>query len=136
MRSYHRCMTSAPSDAGTDGAARVVVVDLDRRVQQSVADVLRLAGVDVVGTAGDPRAALDLIETEHPTVMLMDPRLPDIAAGDALLSTIELGWPALRVVLMGWPDANERPPRGSVAFVSKSAQPEDFVAATLAACRC
>lgn len=127
-------MTTAIPGTGTDARPRVVVVDLDRRVQQSVAEVLRLAGVEVVGTAGDPRAALELIAAEHPTVLLMDPRLPDISAGNALLSSIELGWPALRVVLMGWPDANERPPRRSVAFVSKSAQPEDFVAATLAAC--
>lgn len=129
-------MTSATGGLGTPRPVRVVVVDLDRRVQQSVAEVLRLAGVEVVGTAGDPRAAMELIAAEQPHVLLVDPRLPDISAGDALLSSVELGWPSLRVVLMGWPDADDRPPLRSLAFISKSAQPEDFVAATLAACNC
>lgn len=116
--------------------ARVVVVDLDRRVQQSIAEVLRVAGVEVVGTAGDVRSALKLIEDEQPTVLLMDPRLPDVRAGDALLSSVALAWPRMRVVLMGWADTTDRPAAANLSFVSKSAQPEDFVAAALAACNC
>jgi DNA-binding NarL/FixJ family response regulator len=114
----------------------VVVVDLDRRVQQSLAEVLRVAGVEVVGTAGDVRSALELIEETHPNVVLLDPRLPDVRAGDALLSSVSLAWPNVRVVLMGWADTSDRPPAANLAFVSKSAQPEDFVAAALAACNC
>ncbi|HEY8179454.1 MAG TPA: DNA-binding response regulator, partial [Candidatus Limnocylindria bacterium] len=84
---------------------------------------------------GDVRSAMELVETRHPTVLVVDPRLPDIDAGRALLSGIALGWPAVRVVLMGWTDEPDGMP-ADAAFVSKTAQPEEFVAATVAACNC
>jgi len=115
--------------------ARVAVIDADRRVQQSIAEVLRVAGVEVIGTAGDVRSAMELVESGHPSVLLVDPRLPDIDAGRALLSGIALGWPGVRVVLMGWTDEPDGMP-ADAAFVSKTAQPEEFVAATVAACNC
>ena len=128
-------MTTNDLGMAPGGNPRVAVVDADRRVQQSIADVLRVAGVEVIGTAGDVRAALELVEQKHPTVMLVDPRLPDIDAGRALLSGISLGWPSVRLVLMGWTDE-----RDGVAvdttFISKGALPEEFVAATLKACNC
>jgi DNA-binding NarL/FixJ family response regulator len=114
---------------------RVGVIDADRRVQQSIAEVLRVAGVEVIGTAGDVRSALELVESSHPTVLLVDPRLPDIDAGRALLSGISLGWPGVRLVLMGGPDEREGVP-SDAAFVSKTALPEEFVSATLKACNC
>jgi DNA-binding NarL/FixJ family response regulator len=111
------------------------VVDADRRVQQSIAEVLRAAGVDVIGTAGDVRSALELVASGRPSVLLVDPRLPDVDAGKALVSGISLGWPAVRLVLMGWTDVREGVP-AEAQFVSKSAPPEEFVAAMLAACNC
>lgn len=129
-------MTAATRGTMNGHGQRVVVVDADRRVQQSVAEVLRVAGVDVVGTAGDVRAALELISTKRPTVLLIDPRLPDLDAGVALLSSVGLGWPSIRIVVMGWSDAGESRLPESAAFVSKSAQPDDFVSAALTACSC
>ncbi len=118
------------------GNERVVVVDADRRVQQSVAEVLRVAGLDVVGAAGDVRSALELISTMKPEVLVVDPRLPDVEAGQSLLSSVALGWPATRVVVMCWDGDRESRLPDADAFVSKSAAPEEFVAATIAACRC
>jgi len=128
-------MSSPVSQDLPEDPARVAVIDADRRVQQSIAEVLRVAGVEVIGTAGDVRSALELVENLNPTVLLVDPRLPDIDAGRALLSGIALGWPSVRVVLMGWTDEPDGMP-ADAAFVSKSAQPEEFVAATVAACNC
>jgi DNA-binding NarL/FixJ family response regulator len=128
-------MSSPARQESPDDSARVAVVDADRRVQQSIAEVLRVQGVEVIGTAGDVRSALELVENLNPTVLLVDPRLPDIDAGRALLSGIALGWPSVRVVLMGWTDEPDGMP-ADAAFVSKSAQPEEFVAATVAACNC
>lgn len=114
---------------------RVVIVDVDRRVQQSLADVLELAGLSVVGVAGDVRAALEAVERTHPDVLLVDPRLPDIDAGEALLSSLALGWPALRVVVMGWTDGLEHAsPSPRAATIPKHADPAMFVATALAAC--
>jgi DNA-binding NarL/FixJ family response regulator len=128
-------MSSNSSGAADGQSPRIAVIDADRRVQQSIAEALRVAGVEVIGTAGDVRSALELVASQRPTVLLVDPRLPDIDAGKALLSGIALGWPQIRLVLMGWTDDRAGVP-ADAAFISKTAQPEEFLAATLAACDC
>lgn len=123
----------------TDGdraATSVIIVDADRRVLQSVAEILRLAGLNVVGTAGDVRSALEVISELEPAVLVVDPQLPDAEAGASLLSSVSLGWPLTRVVVMGWTDNGAGSLPGADAFVSKSAEPEAFVSATIDACRC
>jgi DNA-binding NarL/FixJ family response regulator len=118
---------------------RVAIVDADRRVQQSLADALRLTGrIEVVGCAGDVRSALELVAREEPSVVLVDPRLPDVPAATALLNGLEKGWPMTRVVLMGWSNPIEDPTLASRAstFVAKNAQPDEFVDAVLNACGC
>jgi len=116
---------------------RVVIVDEDRRVQQSLADLLRLTGrVDVVGRANDVRSALELVEREDPDVMIVDPRLPDLEAGAALVSSLERSRPKLRIVLAGWSVTPEQPEllTGACSYVSKNGSPEDFIAAVVDAC--
>lgn len=115
---------------------RVVIVDADRRIQQSLADLLGVTGeVRVVGRAGDVRAALELVEREHPDVVLVDPRLPDIEAGLALINGMARAWPSLRIVLTGWSDTVGHADAGTQrAFVSKSSAPEQFAAAIVNAC--
>jgi DNA-binding NarL/FixJ family response regulator len=115
---------------------KVVIVDADRRVQQSISDLLGVTGeVDVVGRAGDVRLALELVERERPDVVLVDPRLPDVDAGFALIAGLRRAWPSMRVVLTGWNDVDGHSliadaPR----YVSKSASPEEFAAAIVEAC--
>lgn len=116
---------------------RVVIIDADRRVQQSLADLLGVTGeVRVVGRAGDVRAALELVERERPDVALVDPRLPDVDAGLALVAGLGRAWPSMRVVLTGWSDTEGHAQLGSrgTAYVSKSASPEQFAEAIAHAC--
>jgi DNA-binding NarL/FixJ family response regulator len=116
---------------------RVLVVDADRRVQQSIADALQLSGkVDVVGRAGDARNALELIALRSPSVVLMDPRLPDLPAAVSLVRGIQRGWPQLRIVMIGWSDAldNAELAMAADAVVAKNASPEEFVAKVVDAC--
>lgn len=118
-------------------APRVVIVDADRRVQLSLADLLGLTGeVSVVGHAGDVRAALEEVERTHPDVVLVDPRLPDVEAGMALIAGMSRAWPSLRVVLTGWADTegHAASPGPFTPYVSKGASPEEFVAAVVDAC--
>ena len=118
---------------------RVVIVDADRRVQQSLADLLAVAGgVSVVGRAGDVRAALETIERTRPDVVLVDPRLPDVEAGRALIAGVRRAWPSLQIVMTGWgPSATDGEPDAELApSVSKDASPEEFAAAVLEACGC
>lgn len=116
---------------------RVVIVDADRRVQSSLADLLGVTReVSVVGRAGDVRTALQLIEAEQPDAVLVDPRLPDVEAGIALISGIARAWPDMRIVLTGWNDSGGQSllPQGATRYVSKNASPEEFVQAVVTAC--
>ncbi|HEX7197024.1 MAG TPA: response regulator transcription factor [Candidatus Limnocylindria bacterium] len=116
---------------------RVVIVDADRRVQQSLSDLLGVSGeVEVVGRAGDVRAALELVEQARPDVVLMDPRLPDVEAGAALMAGLARAWPSMRIVLTGWADTegHAKLTGGETAYVSKSATPEQFADAIADAC--
>ncbi len=116
---------------------RVVIVDGDRRVQQSLADLLTVSGeVQVVGRAGDVRSALEVVERARPDVVLIDPRLPDADAGLALIGGLARAWPGLRIVLTGWNEGDGRAMlAGSVCYVTKGSTPEDFVEAVVAGCR-
>lgn len=121
------------------GQPKVVIVDADRRVQQSLADLLRLTGeVTVVGCAGDVRSALELVDRERPDVVLVDPRLPDVEAGIALVAGVTRAWPRMRIVLTGWGDTDGHAMLGDTAtrYVSKGGSPEEFVAAIVDACNC
>jgi DNA-binding NarL/FixJ family response regulator len=116
---------------------RVVIVDADRRVQSSIADLLGVArDVEVVGCAGDVRTALELVETRRPDAVLVDPRLPDIEAGVALISGMARAWPSMRIVLTGWSDTDghARLSATETCYVSKAASPEEFVSAIVDAC--
>ena len=116
---------------------RVVIVDADRRVQQSLADLLGVTGeVDVVGRAGDVRAALQEVERSRPDVVLVDPRLPDIEAGIALIRGLGRAWPRMRIVLTGWSDTggHSMPGDAHPRYVSKGGTPEEFVSAIVACC--
>ena len=118
-------------------APRVVIVDADRRVQQSLSDLLGLTGqVSIVGQAGDVRSALEEVERVRPDVMLVDPRLPDIEAGVALIAGVSRAWPSLRIVLTGWSDTEGHAQLDAkpMCYVSKGGSPEEFVTAIVDAC--
>jgi DNA-binding NarL/FixJ family response regulator len=118
---------------------RVVIVDADRRITQSLADLLAVSGeVAVVGHAADVRAALEVVERSRPDVVLIDPRLPDVDAGMALVSGLDRARPGLRIVLTGWSDSGDTVGHAAGLdarpYVSKSASPEEFVSAIVDAC--
>ena len=127
-----------PQQSATPSIPRVVIVDGDRRVQQSLADLLVLTGeLEIVGRAGDVRGALELVDAARPDVVLIDPRLPDADAGLALIGALARAWPGLRVVITGWSDAEGHAlVKGSAQYVSKGSSPEEFVAAVVAGCTC
>ena len=122
---------NAPARA--QGSPRVGIVDIDRRVQTALADVLRVHGLDIVGAAGDAQSALELVHGGA-DVLIVDPKLPDLATGQALVTSVIAEWPSVRVVIMGWGDSGDsRLGREAAGFISKSAPPEQFVAAAIAA---
>jgi DNA-binding NarL/FixJ family response regulator len=116
---------------------RVAIVDADRRIRHSLGNLLALAGLTVVGQAGTAAEALDLVEAQRPSVVLIDASLPDPEAGEALINAIGARHPRLRVVLMGWSDGPH--PGAHLAriggYLRKDLSPEEFVAAATIAAR-
>ena len=76
------------SDAGRPTPVRVVLVDADERVRESLCSLLCIGDrIEVVGSAGATDAALDVIRETEPDVVVVDPRLPDLPGGIAFIAT-------------------------------------------------
>lgn len=72
----------------TDGPLRIIVVD-DHTVMRAgvVALLASESGIEIVGEAGDGRAALGLVERHEPDVALVDLRMPVL---DGVATTTEI----------------------------------------------
>jgi DNA-binding NarL/FixJ family response regulator len=124
-------------DPGPSAAAplKVVVVDADERVRESLAGLLSIGDtVVVVGSAGDPATACDLVETTEPDVVVIDPRLPGVEGGLAFIERIRRDAPGVRVLVMGRSDALEYAAliRAADGVVRKTFRPTELVAAIMA----
>ena len=117
---------------------RVVIVDADDRTRDSLAGLLSInERVRVVGCAGQPGAALDIVTATRPDVVIMDPRLPDMDAGTALISRLREAVPATRILAMGLSGNAERVgiDCGADGSVRKTFRPSELLAAVIAAGR-
>jgi DNA-binding NarL/FixJ family response regulator len=80
---------------------RVLVVDADRRVRQSLAGLIRVSdGLTLTAAVGDPVGAMHALERDPVDVVLIDPRLPEVEVGAALLGEIRARWPMIRIVAL------------------------------------
>jgi len=119
-----------------DGPLRVLVVDADDRVRESLAGLLAIGGkVRVVGTAGQPGPALTLALDTQPDVVILDPRLPEVDSGIAFIGGLRAIVPGVRVLAMSWSDMLEDPALRDSAdgFVRKTFRPSELIAAIVAA---
>ena len=92
----------------TDARRRVLIVDADHRVRDSLADLIELTdGLVVVGATGAPAEALELAGAHEPDIVLLDPRLPELDVALSLMTAIRASHPDVRVFIMGWSDAME-----------------------------
>ncbi|GAA1017615.1 DNA-binding response regulator [Acrocarpospora pleiomorpha] len=79
---------------------RVLVVDDQQLIRESIASLLDIQpGITVVGMAGDGRAAVDLVLTLSPDVVLMDVRMPTMDGIEAV-AVLRDRAPACRVVML------------------------------------
>jgi CheY-like chemotaxis protein len=95
---------AGPADRGRRGGlVRLLVVDADRRVRNSLTGLLDLTEqVDVVGSAGHARAALDECESCRPDAVIVDPRLPELTDGIAFIRRLRAERPEVKVVVIAW----------------------------------
>jgi DNA-binding NarL/FixJ family response regulator len=117
---------------------KVLVVDADERVRESLAGLLGIGRrCIVVGTAGRPEPALELVAADPPDVIVVDPRLPEVDAGQAFIARARELSPSVRVLVMGWSNSLEHDAiaDGADAFLRKTFRPRELVDAVIAAGR-
>jgi len=123
-------------DSGQTPPRRVVVVDADDRVRESLAGLLCIGDrLEVVGTAGQAGPALDVVIATHPDIVFIDPRLPEMDGGLSFIARLRALAPDVRVLVMSGVDPAEGSDLQGVAdgFVRKTFRPTDLVAAVCAA---
>jgi DNA-binding NarL/FixJ family response regulator len=123
------------SPVRTDGPLRILVVDADDRVRESLAGLLAIGDrVLVVGSCGQPEAALDLVTDFRPDVVVVDPRLPEVDGGLRLIAALRATCPDVRILAMSSSDAHERAALdgGAHRFIRKTFRPTELIAAILA----
>ena len=121
--------TSSASGPGSPNPVRVLIVDDDRRVRQSLSGLIALRdGVEVVGTAPDSAAALEMVRAAGPDTVLLDLRLPEAEDGLGLLALLHHDWPSIRIVAMSVQVSLRAAAleAGAIAFIPKGGQPEEI----------
>ena len=116
---------------------RVLLVDADERVRESLSGLLSIGDrVAVVGSAGDPAAALALISSVHPDLVIVDPRLPEAERGAAFIDAVRAQAPGVRVLVLNWSEAIDQCVGDCHpdAIVRKTFRPSELLAAIEAAC--
>jgi DNA-binding NarL/FixJ family response regulator len=115
---------------------RVLVVDADERVRESLAGLLGIGDrCIVIGSASHAGQALDLVTANPTDVIVMDPRLPEVDAGRAFIARVRELSPSTRILVMAWTDGVEQDGvvNGADAFIRKTFRPRELVDAVCAA---
>ncbi|MEO3869896.1 response regulator [Nonomuraea sp. B12E4] len=113
--------------------ARVIVVDDQTVVREGLTLLLGLLpGVEVVGSAADGEAAVELVEAERPDVVLMDLRMPRMDGVEAT-RRIRAAHPDTQVVVLTTYSDDESVftalQAGARGFLTKSADAEEIARA-------
>jgi two-component system response regulator DevR len=124
------------TEPGEPDLVRVVLVDADDRVRESLCGLLCIGDkVDVVGLTGRADTALDLILETRPDIVVLDPRLPDVDGGLSLIKRVRAMAPGVRFLVMSTADPADQRELADAAdgFVRKTFRPTDLVAAVITA---
>jgi DNA-binding NarL/FixJ family response regulator len=112
---------------------RVALVDDDDLMRAGLRAVLSTDdAIDVVGEAGDGRAAVGMTRETRPEVVLMDVRMPDL---DGIAATREVlaADPGVRIVILTTFEDDDyifgALAAGASGFLLKRTRPEDLIAA-------
>jgi DNA-binding NarL/FixJ family response regulator len=119
----------------TPAHLRVVVIDADERVRESLVGLLCIGDrLEVVGDAGQPGPAFDIVLATDPDIVVIDPRLPDVDGGLSLISRVRAAAPRVRILVMCSDTVDGTDiQRAADGFIRKTFRPSDLVAAVCAA---
>jgi DNA-binding NarL/FixJ family response regulator len=130
------CMTD-PAAAGPI-PLRVLVVDPDDRIRESITMLLPIGGrCAVVGGAAGTLEAMALAATLMPDVAVIDSRLPDDECAEGFLATLRSTVPGIRILVLNW-DAVAEPVAslsGADAYIRKTFRPHELIDAVISAAR-
>ena len=127
-----------PRPRQDDDPLRVLGVDADDRVRESLTGLLVIGGrCMVVASSGEVGEALALAQARTPDLVIIDPRLPDVADGMTLIARLRAQQPDVRIVAMGWSDSlgSDVLQLGADGYLRKTFRPTELVKAVLAAAR-
>ena len=115
---------------------RVLLVDPDDRVRESLAGLLRIGQrLQVVGSAATPDAAIELTVSHLPDVVVVDPRLPSLDDAAALIARIRIVSPASRVLVLNWSETTDDRECGADAYTRKTFRPHELIDAVVSTSR-
>jgi DNA-binding NarL/FixJ family response regulator len=115
---------------------RVVVVDADDRVRESLSRLLCIGDkVTIVGMAGEPEPALQVVAATKPDVVVVDPRVPETDGGATFIRRLRANAPEARVLVMSASDSAQLGDVASAAdgVVRKTFRATELLSAILAA---
>jgi DNA-binding NarL/FixJ family response regulator len=117
----------------TPARVRVLIVDDDKLMRAGLRAVLSSdEGIEVVGEAGDGRAAIDSARRLAPDVVLMDVRMPEMDGISATRGVLEAA-PESRVVIVTTFEEDDYVfgglAAGASGFLLKRTGPEELIAA-------
>ncbi len=123
----------------SDDVIRVVVVDDQAAVREALAVVIGLApDIEVLGTAGDGLAALDLIARTAPDLALVDLRMPRLDGTETTRRVVREYPGTVVVVLSTYADDDSvlgALRAGAMGYLTKDADPEQIRSAIRSAAR-
>jgi DNA-binding NarL/FixJ family response regulator len=126
----------SPRTNATQAPHRVLVVDADDRIRESLARLLPIGGrCLVVATAGQPESALDLAGSMEPDVVVVDSRLPEIGADRTFIERLRAVAPDVRIVVLNWSDSAESQVRlpGADVYIRKTFRAHELIDAVVSA---
>lgn len=129
-------MTEATN--ATQGPLRVLVVDSDDQIRESLARLLRIGGrCVVVGSAGQPDRALDLAAAMSPDIVVVDSRVPGLTIDRNFVDCLRSVAPEVRIVVLNWSetDGNQTGLPGADAYIRKTFRPQELIDAVVNAAR-
>jgi DNA-binding NarL/FixJ family response regulator len=124
---------SDPTNA-SPGPLRVLVVDSDDRIRESLTRLLPIGGrCLVVGSAGQPAAALDLVASMVPDVVVVDSRVPELTTDQAFFDRVRAVAPDVRILVLNWTDSDGTQTLlpGADAYIRKTFRPQELIDAVV-----
>ena len=135
-RHHRRTRGEAMSESET---IKVVLVDDHAMVRLGLEQLLGAAeGIEVVGSAGDGREALKIVQMTGPDVVLMDLQMPDVDGVTATRRIVAADSDVQVVVLTSFSDSERivaALDAGAIGYLLKDAEPDDLLEGVRAAAR-